>query len=107
MKQDVVTLQTLCEGKAELIFQRDLAKLLENIVDEKIPADVPREMILRIRFAPGKDRKNASVLFESKLKLAQGEAAGGLVHIQRRSDKVLAFPEATLGFTTIGEKENK
>ncbi|MCU1285903.1 MAG: hypothetical protein JWO13_2253 [Acidobacteriales bacterium] len=91
-----LTLQNLCRGKAEEIFQRDLKKLLANIDDAQVPADPPRELVLTIKFAPTKDRKYAGVLFSSKLKLPIGDAVGGGINILHRGDELVAMPEQDL-----------
>ncbi len=51
-----VSLATLGGGAAEELFQVELAKVLSNIADPNTESQTPREILLKVRIKPNKDR---------------------------------------------------
>ncbi len=62
MKEDPVTLVTLANGAAMEIFDSELSKVVENILDPNTDPKAVREVTLKVRIKPDASRKNAAVV---------------------------------------------
>lgn len=65
-----ITLTTLGSGVLSELFEEDFGKVLRNIADENTKADAIRELTIRIKIKPSKDRGVAVVEVTSNAKLA-------------------------------------
>jgi len=95
-KEQTLKLSNLCQGGAEEIFQRDLAKILENIADVNTPSDTVRELTLKIKFAPSLDRRSAMVEFIGSIlttKLSGVAAMSAKIYFTRQGNEMKAYPE--------------
>jgi hypothetical protein len=76
MKQDdeehfaAITLETIANGEAELMFQRELQAVLDNISDEDTELKKERKVILEVCILPSVDRSMGSVTIKCGAKLA-------------------------------------
>ncbi len=78
-----LTLQTLCKGAAEEMFQAALAEVAENIFDPNTKWNTKRTITLTVTFAPNEDRDASIVTTDVKTKPAPAKGAGGIVHMGR------------------------
>ena len=92
-REQKLQLSNLCQGGAEQIFQRDLAKVLENIADINTPPDGVREITLKLKFVPTIDRRSAMVTFSSATKLSGVADVMGKVYFTREGSELRAYPE--------------
>ena len=75
----VVDLTTIGQGAAVALFDAELKKVLDNIADLNTEAEELREIILKVKFAPGETRKSAAIGIEVKSKLAGHRGTTGAV----------------------------
>lgn len=61
MEKKELTLSNLGGGAAEELFTRELKKVLDNIANPNTEADAARDITLKIKFKPGKDRDTMSI----------------------------------------------
>lgn len=76
----VVNLTTIGQGAAVALFDAELKKVLDNIADLNTDAEAMREIVLKVKFAPGETRKNAALGIEVKSKLAGHRGSVGAVY---------------------------
>jgi hypothetical protein len=91
-KVEDVTLQNLCGGAIEEVFQREFAAVLANIADVNTDPESPRKIVLEFTVAPFEDRSGATVTFACKSKTVPVEAVKGQVFLQRRGLVMVAVP---------------
>lgn len=70
MRYKLVNLETLNSGAVLELFQAEWEKLLENIADPNVKPDAMREIIIKVKVKPTKDRSSANTSVEVKSKLA-------------------------------------
>ena len=92
MEQELETLQlpTLAGGAANELFEDELAKVLENIVDPNTDAEAVRTINLRLKIKPAMDRDSASIAFEANSKLAPTLGVGTNMFIGKRRGGLVA-----------------
>jgi hypothetical protein len=61
MEEQPVTLFTLANGAAAELFDEELTKVVQNILDPNTEADTVREISLKVRIVPDDTRRMASV----------------------------------------------
>jgi hypothetical protein len=69
-EQEPVTLATLGSGAAIELFNIELQKALDNIVDENTPPTALREVWLKVKIKPEEDRNYGKVEITAGAKLA-------------------------------------
>ena len=86
MLQDV-TLVNIAQGAAQHLWDREKKRVLENIADPYAAADAVREINLKVKIKPNKERDFATVevLVSSKLSATQGSSAP--VHMGLEEDE--------------------
>ena len=73
--QQVLSIQTLCDGAVEEKLNRALRKVSDNILDPNTPAEKKREAILKLSFASNEDdREDVMVGATVETKLAPEES---------------------------------
>lgn len=87
-----LTLATLARGAAEELFQQELPKVLENILDPNTEPESKRTISLKITLLPSKERTQVGIGVEIDSKLAAFRGAGGMVFVGRRMGKPIAVP---------------
>ena len=65
-----VSLATIGGGAAVELFNIELAKVLNNIVDENTDPEAMREVVLKVKLKPDSDRDSAKVQISAQAKLA-------------------------------------
>lgn len=67
---DRVTLDNLGKGAAAELFNVELQKVLDNILDENTKATAVREVILKVTIKPDEERDTGDVKIQATSKLA-------------------------------------
>ena len=88
---DPVTLATLHGGAAGELFQRELARALDNIADPNTPAKAKRTITLQVAIVPDEDRAVGDVVLTVVSKLPGPKAAATRLFFGRRGGKVVAI----------------
>lgn len=91
MELTTVELGSLARGAVIERFDEAMKRVLENIVDPDMVANSVREINMKIRFAPSKDRRSAAIDIAVEPKLAKKNTVGTLIHIGKRGNQVEAF----------------
>lgn len=95
-----VTLATLANGAVPELFQRDLDAVLDNIADVNTPPDAVRQITIKIKFKPSKQRDMGAVEIHCKAELPGVEPASAAVFFGKDQGKMVAFqndPQLALG----------
>lgn len=88
-----ITLAALADGAAEELFKEGLARVLENIDDPNTHWKSKRGITIDIQFITDEDRKAASVVVMSRVKLAEVKPVPTRVHVGRRAGRLIAVEE--------------
>lgn len=88
IKIDTIANGALCE-----YFDLEFAKILANIEDPNTDAEAVRELTLKVKIYPDKDRTAADYLIESSAKLAKASAVKDRIYIGRaeKTRKLTAY----------------
>jgi hypothetical protein len=87
-----MTLSNICGGGVEEVFQKEWAKVLENIADINVDPESKRKLTLEFTISPFEDRSGAQVTFSCKSKTIPVDAVKGTVFLQRRGLVMVAIP---------------
>lgn len=88
----VVTLYTLGAGAAHELFQEELTKVIENILDVNTDGDAMREVTLKVKIKPDKgERGVADVLISCTSKLAGLNSVGSRFYLGKHEGKPIAY----------------
>ena len=87
-----LSLVNVAGGSALELFQQELDKVLENILDPNTPAETNRKITLTVTFTPTPERTQSGISVECASKLAPFNGAGGVAFIGRRKGKAVAVP---------------
>jgi hypothetical protein len=90
--QPELNLFNVVGGASDERFRREVALLMENLVDPNTPIDTKRTITMEYSFTCFKDRSGASVSLNVKSKLAGGESVEGNVFLTRRNDEIIFVP---------------
>jgi hypothetical protein len=88
---DTVSLDNLKAGGALQLFQEELDKVLENIMDPNTEAEQVREVRLVVKIKPDKDRSTAAVAIIPSCKLAAAVALGTRMFFGKKGGRFLAW----------------
>lgn len=77
-------------GAAMDMFARELDRVLENINDPNTEPDAGREIVLKVKFIPSKERDTAVVKLSSSTKLAGVRAQATTIHMGRNQGRMVA-----------------
>lgn len=88
---DTVSLDNLKAGGALQLFQEELDKVLENIMDPNTEAGQLREVRLVVKIKPDRDRSTAAVEIIPSCKLAPAVALGTRMFFGKRGGRFLAW----------------
>lgn len=86
-----VTLEEIGGGVVPELFDHELGRVLANIDDPNTDASKPREIVVKVRFAPSADRESASVVVAVASKLVGVKPAVTSVFIGREGGRLVAF----------------
>jgi hypothetical protein len=91
-RQEEVSLQNLCGGAIEEVFQREFASVLANIADVNTDPEAKRKITLEFTIEPFEDRSGAHITFACKSKTVPVVAVKGTVFLQRKGLGLVAVP---------------
>lgn len=101
-----LTLDNLGLGAARELFQNELDKVLENILDPNTPATAKRSVALSVTIVPNEDRSECGIQIEATSKIAPYKGAGGVIFVGRKDGRAVATSydarQMTLGFDAAG-----
>jgi hypothetical protein len=95
-----VTLETVSDGAAVELFQRELQRVLENIQDPNTNPEKKRRIRLDVAFHPDESRSEGRVTVKASSKLAPSEAQERTVHFGEKDGRLAAahYDPAQLSF---------
>jgi len=85
-----VTLSTLGNGAVEELFQEELERVLRNIADPNTVPTAVREISLKVKIAPNKDRAVGEVQVIPSSKLAPAHQFDTVVYMGRHQGRLIA-----------------
>lgn len=88
---DTVSLENLKAGAATMLFELELDKVLENIMDPNTDAEKVREVHLVVRIKPDKDRSTGSVAIIPSSKLAPAVALSTRMFFGKKAGRFMAW----------------
>lgn len=101
-----VSLGTLGNGQAGILFDRELQRVLENIDDRNTAWKKPRKIVLEIVFEPSEARDTGMIKLNCSSKLVGLQSRMTTVHLRRDGKKLVALEEqmeqGSLGFEGAG-----
>lgn len=89
---DRINLFNIANGAAEERFQRELQRVLTNVMDPNTSDKQKRKITMEFVFAPSKDRSSTDVSLKMSTKLAAAEPVESTMYIGSKDGKLLAFP---------------
>ncbi len=90
MQENALTLDSVGNGIASEKFQRELAAVLENILDPNTEPDAKREINLKFSFKANEDRDELRISVEASSKLAGSKAFGATAFVGRVDNQPVA-----------------
>lgn len=85
-----VSLENLSNGAAVELFNRELEKALENVLDVNTVATQKREVTLKLTIKPNEDREVGLVALAVTSKLASFKPVDSMIYIGKRNGKAVA-----------------
>lgn len=85
-----LSLDTIGGGAAAELFQQELDKVLENVLDPNTDPTAKRTITLKITIVPSESRTQAAVGVEADSRLAPFNGASGVVFVGRRMGRAIA-----------------
>lgn len=94
MKRQPLTLSTICGGMVEQVFNRELARVCENIADPSTKAEAARKVSVVITIKPNAKGTMAEVAYDVKSSMPGVETEKSAVYIAQdpESKNVSLFP---------------
>ncbi len=93
LEQKELSLSTLNGGALEDLFNEEFKKVLGNINDLNAEADTPREICIKIKIQPSKDRLTAETLVQVSSKLAPHKPIAGTTFFAFENNKHKAYTQ--------------
>ncbi len=90
MKNETVSISNLGDGALAELFDRELARVLENISDVNTESTAKREITLKVNFQPDVDRETSQVSIVATAKLAGSVGVSTRVYIGTRGGEKVA-----------------
>lgn len=91
MEPEELSLENICGGAVDEIFQRELSQVLANIADVNTEAEAKRKITFEFTFEPFEDRSGAKVIFACKSRQAPVNAASGTMFLARNGNTFKAI----------------
>lgn len=88
---DTVSLDNLKGGGVRQLFDEELDKVLENIMDPNTEPDAVRVVTITVKIKPDRDRSTAIVAIIPSSKLAPAVALGTRMFFGKQGGRVLAW----------------
>lgn len=89
--EEPVTLATLAGGAAMELFDNELAKVVENILDLNTEPDQVRKVVLEVRLKPDGSRKNAAVYVQVSSKIGPFKGCGTMFYFGKHKGRAFAI----------------
>lgn len=89
-EEKFVSLETLANGSAVDLFNTELSKVLENILDPNTKADAERSVTLKVTIKPSDSRALGNVAISTTSKLAPPKAATTIMYFGTKKGKAVA-----------------
>ena len=105
MGPEKLSLENICNGALEEVFQREIGRLLANIRDVNTDAGQKRKLVIEFGFEPHADRSGAQVVMQVKTPLAHVEPVKGNIHIAAIGGELAAFPRDPRQELLFGEQQ--
>lgn len=86
-----LTLENLNGGAVKELFEEELKKVLVNINDINVEADFAREILIKVKIKPSKDRRAAITSVQAMSKLAPVCANQGSMFLAFNGNKPIAY----------------
>ncbi len=102
-----ISLDNLAGGAAVERFNVELAKVLENILDENMEPTKKRSITLKVHFKPSRDRDHASMEVDCSATLAPIASFESTAYIGRDIDGKPIAKQNCLKQTTFGDIPKK
>lgn len=93
-----VSLTTLNNGAAVELFQEEFEKVMRNINDVSVESDSVREIVLKVKIKPSKDRSSAATLIQASSKLVSTAEHKSAIMISPTSAYVTNYKQMDLDF---------
>ncbi len=91
MRDAPISLDTIGGGAAIELFDDEMRRVLDNILDVNTKAESLREVRLTVKIKPNADRGICNALIEVSSKLASPEGAGTVLYVGRREGVAIAI----------------
>lgn len=85
-----LTLLTVGYGAAVELFEQELKRVLENVLDPNTEPEAKRAITLKVTVTPNKERTQIGVSVEADSRLAPFRGAGSVAFIGRKRGEVIA-----------------
>jgi hypothetical protein len=86
-----ISLENICGGAVEELFQRELADVLANIGDVNTDPEQKRRIKLEFTLKPFEDRSGAQIDFSITSKQAAVRSVKGTMFMQRKGSELVAI----------------
>lgn len=90
-----VSLDTLAQGAAVEMFNDELSKVFENILDVNTKATAARSVTLTVTIKPDEDRTYSNLVIEAKSKVAPVKGVGLPIYVGKHAGKAVATERDT------------
>ena len=90
-----LSLDNICDGEVPHLFRGLLEQVVANIADPNTNPEAVREISLKFRFKPFKDRSGAEVTVAPTMKPAAIKATGGMMHLRSVEGRMVATARDT------------
>lgn len=88
--EERVTLETLAGGAAVELFQHQLDRVVQNILDPNMPAKAKRHVTLRLTIQPDEERGMGEAHVTCEAKLAGPRGASTMLYFGRKQGRAVA-----------------
>lgn len=103
-KTELLSLENMCGGAVNEVFQRELSEVLDNIYDINTDPEAKRKLSLEFTLTPFEDRSGASIHFVCKSKLMPTKTVNGTIFLASRAGKIVAVPHNPKQAQLFGEE---
>ncbi len=86
----LLSLENLGAGAGAQLFQHELERVLENILDPNTSAVAKRSVSLQLTITPGEDRRECKIAVKASAKLAPFREVGGQIYVGRKDGAAVA-----------------
>jgi len=102
-----VTIFTIGNGVLGELFDRELERVVADILDLNTDAEAKRSIVVKVTIAPDKDRGFGMALIEVSSSLGKPKPAGSTMYFGRKNGKIIAVentPQQSEMFDKLGPR---